>query len=152
MRSRIIASIALLSLGVAILLGCGRTREGVPTVAVSGKVTLDGQPLGGAEVRFVGEKHVGFAVTEADGTFKLIRGAQAGSNQISISKIDESKLPPNMRGLSTADLQSIAQGQGMKTMPGQVVPPKYSDPVTTTLTMDVPAEGTSSADFPLSSK
>lgn len=152
MHSRIVVRVATLSLVVGTLLGCGKTRQGIPTVEVSGKVTLDGQPLGGAEVRFVSEKHVGFAVTEADGTFTLIQGAQAGPNQISISKIDESKLPPNMRGLSTADLQSIAQGRGLKALPGQVVPAKYSDPVTTTLSLDVPAEGTKSADFALSSK
>lgn len=152
MGGKTTAWIALLSLGFGTLLGCGKAPQGVPTVVVSGKVTLDGQPLGGAEVRFLGEKHAGFAITEADGTYSLTNGAQVGPNKVSISKIDPAKLPPNLRGMSMADLQSIAQGQGMKTIPGQVVPRKYSDPVSTTLSLDVPAGGTSSADFALASK
>ena len=152
MGGKTIASIVLLGLALGTLLGCRKAPEGVPTATVSGKVTLDGQPLGGAEVRFLGEKHAGFAVTEADGTFQLTNGAQTGANKVSISKIDQAKLPPNLRGMSMADLQSIAQGQGMKTIPGQVVPRKYSDPASTTLSLDVPADGTSSADFALTSK
>jgi len=152
MRGRIIAVVAGLGLLLGTLLGCGKTSQGVPTVPVSGKVTLDGQPLDGAEVRFIGEKHVGFAKTEAGGVFTLMDGAQAGPNKVAISKIDQNRLPPNLRGLPMADLESIAQGQGMKTIPGQVVPTKYSDPATTTLSFDVPAEGTTNAAFGLSCK
>lgn len=152
MHTKTIVYVAVLSLNFGTYLGCGKSSQEVPTVEVSGKVTLDGQPLGEAEVRFVGEKLAGFAVTEADGSFTLPNGAQPGPNKISISKIDPSKLPPNLRGMSMADLQSIAQGQGMKTVPGQVVPPKYSDPLATTLSFDVPAEGTNIADFALTSK
>lgn len=152
MRSRTMVSIVFLGLMLETLLGCGKTSQGVPTVEVAGKVTLDGRPLDGAEVRFVTEKHAGFALTEVDGSFKLNNGAQAGPNKITVSKIDQSKLPPNLRGLSMADLESVAQAQGMKALPGQVVPAKYSDPVNTTLSLDVPAEGTKSADFGLTSK
>jgi len=128
------------------LAGCGSSSTELPLAEVEGTVTLDGNPLSGALIRFVPVVEAGTsaprveesqAVTDAQGAFTLRGvhggiGAMPGKHRVTISKqvlpngepVDHnSDIPPPLDSLK------------------EVVPKKYSDPEATTLTADVPAEG-----------
>lgn len=87
------AAVALLVVAV-VLPGCGRR---FPMAEVSGKVTLDGEPLSDATVMFVPEKGFAAAGTlQPDGTFRLISGrpgdgAVIGSHKVAVMPADPEK-------------------------------------------------------------
>jgi hypothetical protein len=81
----------LLALVVAIV-GCSTRPADQPEIAaVSGRVTMDGQPLAGVSVVFESERGVlSFGNTDADGRYKLsyirsAKGAGLGKNTVRIS-------------------------------------------------------------------
>jgi hypothetical protein len=116
-----------------IALGCG--KSGPKTVSVSGKVTMDDQPLANATVSFIpadgkditAKEAVG--QTDAQGNYSLklnqsqASGAAPGEYKVSISLIE--------RGASLTN----------------VVPEEYNKK--TKLTFTVPDAGTKEANFPL---
>ncbi len=116
--------------------GCG----GGSTADVSGTVTLDEKPLAGATVTFTPtttkDDGVGgsYAKTEADGRYRLRTvvgdksGAAIGKHKVTISLSKENPANPEA---AVKDL----------------VPAKYN--AKSELTFDVPAGGTSQADFKL---
>jgi hypothetical protein len=124
---------ALLAAAVA---GCG----GSSTADVSGTVTLDEKPLAGATVTFTPastkDSGVGgsYGKTDADGRYRLKTvvgdksGAAVGKHKVTISLTKENPANPE------AAVQDV-------------VPAKYN--VKSDLTFDVPAGGTSQADFKL---
>lgn len=143
------------------LIGCGGGGGGgvdhPPTVAVSGTVTFQGKPLEGATVYFVSEKFSGSGKTNAEGRYELVQGAVPGKNKVSISKIDGGE-NVNNDPASGLDLeQARAASAAAEASDGQVktkivkdlIPKEYSDPNQSQLTVDVPAGGTTSADFRL---
>ena len=76
--------------GLLLISGCGRALDDIGRV--SGRVTLDGQPLANATVIFSpttpGNQFV--AVTDADGEYSLLysaktRGAEPGEHRVTIS-------------------------------------------------------------------
>ena len=122
----------------ALSLGCGKppARAPMQQVPVKGVVTLDGAPLGGAEVVFVTPALATFtAATKEDGSFQLsssFGGEQVckGLCKVTIQKWvmpEGAKLEPNMS----------PQLQGAKPL----LPPTYSDPEKTSLQQDVPEAG-----------
>lgn len=152
-RVLLVCAIALTGL----LGGCGSGGSStVRTARVSGVVTLDGKPLAGAEVRFVGDKFTGFGVTNSEGKYALVQGAVPGTNKVSISKIEGGK---NVDSAVAEDLEQLrtaaaaAQSGGakidLKNIPHEIVPSQYSDPMKTKLTFPVPEGGSTSADFQL---
>ena len=81
-------------LGVLLfLLGCGGQRFG----NVSGKVTLDGEPLAGATVEFSPEGgSPAYGVTDEHGRYKLFfssdqNGAPVGKHRVRITSFNEAK-------------------------------------------------------------
>jgi hypothetical protein len=131
----------LIGLSITVL-GCGR---GGPKVAhVSGRVTLDNKPLANAVVMFSpvpvpGNENPGpdsGGRTDADGRFTLMltgttrEGAVVGKHKVRIKLIREDDITDETP-------------RKFKDLPG-----KYSGKETT-LSCDVPSEGTKSADFPL---
>ncbi len=119
-------------------------------VPVAGRVTLDGKPLAAVHVSFQpiakpGEMHPGggsYAVTDADGKYTLLLvhgerpGAFVGQHRVAITA--RSEAPP-------------ANVDFAKRPPPKVfVPAKYS--TGSELTFEVPAGGTSAADFALKSQ
>lgn len=119
-------------------IGCGKA----PTVPVSGRVTLDGQPLEGASVLFqpvVADANAdGFGSvgqTDADGRFELKaiglphRGAIPGSHRVYISK---PLYPPN--GEYVADIPNA-------------IPDEYH--TGDGISFEVPTDGTIEAAFDL---
>lgn len=138
----------LLTLLACCALGCGRPPARAPSqpVPVTGKVTLDGKPLAGAEVIFTTQTLGIFAAATAeDGSYKLVSsvgGEQIceGPCQVTISKfvLPEGQTPqPDMP----------PEFQGGK----QLLPPRYSRRDETKLGVNVPKEG-GTFDFQLDSK
>jgi hypothetical protein len=151
---------SVLFLGLAV--GCGGPDTPVP---VSGKVTLDGQPVAGAAIQFVpdgnGARRPASAGTESDGSYRITThnpgdGALPGEYKVVITW--EPEPPPQFRpsedGPSRQEQQkAIEQYQAKKKKEGKgyAIPPIYSDPGKTPLRVKVPAPG-GRADFELSAK
>ncbi len=143
---------SLAGLLLAAIAGCSSSETELGTVPVAGTVLLDSQPLAGASVYFMNELRTGQAVTDAEGRFELLQGAAPGPNRIYITKVVNESGTPVEEGI---DLEQLKASQGLPPGPGlpkgfkEVVPPQYSDPFKTELTLDVPADGTDAADFTL---
>lgn len=155
----------ILAAASAAVCGCSGSK-GPHTVPVSGTVTLDGQPLAGAEVHFVGPGFSGFGKTGPDGKYRLVQGAVPGENRVYITKKvggEPSKLVPGFgqEGLDEGQLEAAAQAQRdpetgqippQAAVPRELIPADYSDPANTKLTYTVPDGGASGADFALTSQ
>lgn len=127
---------------VVLAAGC---EDGPKVARVAGRVTLDGKPLPGATINFqpndtkkLTSGPGSFAVTGEDGKYVLQlvgqkkAGAVLGSHQVLVSK-PAREVP--------ADKDDISP---------DLLPAKYNKK--STLTFDVPAGGTETADFDLKSK
>jgi hypothetical protein len=123
--------------------GCGGGSK-VETAKVSGTVQLDGKPLDGAEVNFVAEEYAGIATTDSSGNFEL--EAQPGENTVFISKYEGADPSFDETMISESDTGGPAEG------PKQMVPEKYSDASKTELKFTVPDDGSTDANFDLSTK
>jgi hypothetical protein len=138
-----------LALGVA---GCSDSRP-YRTAPVSGRVTLDGQPLADARLTFQPERDPkaggimngpeAHGVTDADGRFTLTtvfkdRGATIGRNRVTIMtrKMEPVSQDPEAR---------------MKQVAPERVPAKYFT-AKGWLYFDVPPDGTKSANFDLTTR
>lgn len=143
-----IACLALIAIGMLGVVGCG-SGSGHKTVPVSGKITLDGQPLAGANITFqptasekAGSAGPGSAATtDAAGKFVLKTaeakqrpGAVVGKHTVRIAGAQAQRAPDD-------DAQRPAAKDP--------VPERYRDG---SLTFEVPAAGTDKADFALQSK
>jgi len=136
-------------LGAALLCaaaGCG--KDPYKAAAVSGTVTLDGKPLADAWVTFmpVGTKEhpdpgpTSSGKTDAQGKYKLAiepgkPGAVVGKHKVAV----------NAGGGTAGDDRDAGGPRGKEKLPE-----KYN--YKTTLTFDVPPEGTEKADFELKSR
>jgi hypothetical protein len=128
------ASIALL------VCGCSSSEFGSD---VSGRVTLDGQPVGPGTVVFAPPEKTTNPATGTvlvDGSYFLksnrIRGLPPGHYKVSVSIIHQDPVPPGQRGTAPPKLVS---------------PAKYSDPATSGLEYDV-QRGTNTINLELASK
>lgn len=134
----------LLSIGFSLILlslaasGCGGDDYADP-VPVSGKVTLDGQPLGGGTVRFVPadreKAKPGRGEIQTDGSYK----ATTDTENDGLIPAEYSVFFDNPE---TSEVTAKDEGGGVN------IPPKYLAPGTSGLTLSVTGE-TSSADFVL---
>jgi len=121
-------------------------------VPVSGRVTLDGQPLAGAHVSFQpqgGESGSSsaagsgsYALTAADGTYvlHLVQGDRPGA------VVGKHRVEINIRNESDDDRDR----HGQPPPRAKQLPARYN--LRTDLTCDVPAGGKSDANFELTSK
>lgn len=152
----------MLAVGAALALlinlsGCG-SEGGPETVSVSGKVSVDGKPIEGAQVNFFSEEHnfVSTGVTDADGAYQLYAGAVPGENKVWISKMppggpagdpeENPEIDPGqIEAMSEAEFPTEAVGN-------EELPAKFSDPDQTVLKFMVPEDGSDKADFKLTSK
>jgi hypothetical protein len=133
---------------LAAALGCSGSKP-YKTAAVSGRVTLDGQPLAGARLTFTPERTAGEGLlsgpeshgeTDADGRYSLMtvfkdRGATIGRNRVMITTRRLERPPDNPDG----PLKEVAPEQ----VPGRYFTEKAP------LYFDVPTGGTNSANFEL---
>ena len=133
-------SLVPFALALTLVAGCGRGGA----VPVSGRVTLNGQPLANVHVSFqpiaAGKDHNpgggSYGITDADGRFTLrlvetdVAGAVAGKHRVEVT-------PRN------TDDDADRRGKGAPTG----VPARYNR--NSELTFEVPAGGTDKADFVL---
>ena len=157
---RVFFVLSIMAIGV--IHGCGGNSPNIPrTVSVSGKVTLEGKPLVGAEVHFVGEKFSGIGVTNSDGKYSLAQGAVPGTNKLYITKFEGGKSldpaiaddPEQLRVAANSITQDPTRaGSGNvqpADIPHEIVPSQYSDPQKSKLSFPVPESGAANADFQL---
>ncbi|RLT06019.1 MAG: hypothetical protein DWI21_11935 [Planctomycetota bacterium] len=141
--------------------GCSGGSSGFKGVDVSGTVLIDGKPLEGVEVYFFTDQFEGFGKTNTEGKYQLVSGAAPGPNKIYFKKFNPDAVSgidmsiPGMdagQAAAMAEAKAAESGGKKKATSLSLVPPEYSDPKTTKLSFPVPAAGTSSADFKISSK
>ena len=131
------------------LLGCGGSGD-FELAPVSGVVTLDGNPVPQADVVFqpIGDKDHPIPGPSSNGkadaagrfelrTIKDEAGAVVGNHRVLISSPRPAQDPSNDSGLTQPPFKDP-------------IPAQYN--TATTLTFEVPADGTTAADFPLKSK
>jgi hypothetical protein len=137
------------------LSGCGASSGGPGLVPVEGTVLLDDKPLANANVMLVpkGETRgdrASFGKTDAAGKFVVgsadgkKKGAAVGSYGVVINKLvkpDGSDFVPDPNA-------GLEDSGGWK----ELLPVSYSDPAQSTLTAEVPAEGTKGLEFKLKGK
>jgi hypothetical protein len=145
---------SLIAIFVGSLVGCepGNTYETAP---VSGNVTMDGKPLEGAEIYFIGEGMTAFAVTDANGQYQFERGAVVGENQVYFRRMVGEMALDSSAEIDATQLEAMAAAQGPmpgKNVPRQVIPSTYSDPAHPHFKFPVPQTGTTAADFDIKSK
>ena len=140
--------VALVSLGCA--LGCGEAA--VRTEAVSGSVTVKGQPAKNVEIYFVHPKLVTTGKTDDKGKFQLVQGAVGGENKVYFKEgvsAATSKFA-GQEGIDDYQAQMAAgSGSSKPVTPKSVLPPEYTNAVEPKLNFLVPAGGTTTADFKL---
>ncbi len=128
------------SLTCLILLGCGGEDLG----SVTGKVTMDGQPLPNAIVTFVpeGGGRTGIGKTDANGEYTLVfaggEGATIGKNKVAVTTAPEAAEVSGMRS-DSPEYAAQASGGTMSdySKPAVIekIPARYNK--STELTFDV---------------
>lgn len=106
---------------LAVLLGgCGRSGEQPPNlVSVTGKVTLNGEPLAGASISFVPRDQTkgtgGFGATLPDGSYEILhrsskKGIEPGAYTVLFSKFampDGSPIPAGQNATDVGATESL---------------------------------------------
>ena len=131
-----------------VCLGCG---DGSSLVSVTGKVTLDGEPLPGADVSFRpnGKGETAYATTAQDGSFSLqtIRqkpGAAPGTYRVTVSKVES----PEYEGKSDTMPIDLDPRKYQSTW---LTPKRYSNPETSGFKVRV-TEGMAPVELELNSQ
>ena len=114
----------VLFIGVLGLSGCGQNEK---MVKVTGKVTLNKQPVTSGSVSFVGEPFAGNAPIKPDGTYELLEAPVGKELAISVRTAPGGPGPKSgpvaPKGVDlTGMMAPEAKGKGVR------IPMKYSDP------------------------
>lgn len=140
----------LTALSVLTFSGCGGASDG--RVAISGSVTLDGKPLDGGTIAFIGGGggSLATASTNKEGKFQI--QVALGMNKVAISKDDpaaaiQTAVKPEDMQMGT-DAEYKAQ---QKSKPKELVPAKYSKPDSSGLSFEI-VSGMQPLSISLSSK
>jgi len=154
MKSQLCWSSVVIFLGVT---SCSKGPEGPKLVPVEGVVTLDGKPLSAADVMFIPNDDTtkgqgGVGRTDASGRFSLQshdrrqKGAPLGSYRVIINKLVK---PDGSDYVPDPNAGPFDTG-GFK----ELLPAAYRDGDTnqSTLTAEVPADGTTTLEFKLNSR
>lgn len=145
-RRQLLGCLFVAALGLIATSGCG---PGGPAVAkVTGKVTVNGNPIKGAAVQFYPAKGpMAVAITDDQGSFTISPGAPIGMNKVSISKpaakAAGNSMPanPTPEDMAKMAAQSSKGGSLKRTEPPKSeVPEKYGNPETSELTADVSSD------------
>jgi hypothetical protein len=129
----------LLGFGCLLFLaGCGGGGKEYP---VSGVVTLDGNPVANATVRFFPDEGTdpmssGYALTGTDGKFVVTGGKNPKGLAAGRYKVTVSKTPPQTAS-SEEGAGAVVEGPGLK----DEFPPIYSNPTQTILSYSVTGDG-----------
>jgi len=130
----------LWALPLLLVAGCGGEPDnGMRPLA--GVVTLDGQPLVGADINFFNEQHTYGMMTLSEGKFDIPGGALPGTYKVTISKL---------KGLDQIP-EGIAVAPSATANP-ETLPADFSNPRRTKLSFTLPAEGHRDVRFNVESK
>jgi hypothetical protein len=120
--------------------GCG--SKWPKTVPVSGKVTLDENPVEGAAVCLIPDSggRFGYGTTDANGdftvsTFEANDGATLGSHKIVITKADV--IAPNRVAATIEEQDELTRAGVEGWIFKSLIPEKYGNPDTTELSVEV---------------
>lgn len=152
---RLLSVVAIVGFAV----GCGGSGRSASTEPVTGTVTLNGTPVGGAVVAFSPKDpgvSAAFGTTDATGKFVLTTvepgdGAMVGSYAVTVTKTSApagaasgpSNFDPNSEeSMDAAYAEYYAsQNEGEDSLPKDLLPVKYKDPSTSGLTAEVTSGG-----------
>ncbi|MGL4465590.1 MAG: hypothetical protein ACRDD1_05985 [Planctomycetia bacterium] len=144
----------VLSASFLFAVGCGGgDPTGPKLVPASGRVTLNGSSLDGASVYFVPEqvegRNVGAAaVSGSDGKYRLkYRGEKPGAVPGSYKVFVVKYVKPD--GSAIPDDPAKTEADWMALGAKNIIPVRYTNRVTTTLKIEVPAAGGDSLNFDL---
>ncbi len=152
---RLLACVVACSLVCLACIGCG--PDGPELGTVSGKVTMDGQPLTNGLITFEPEAggRASIGKTDSNGQYKLIRvereGAEIGSHKVSVTTITEAEAVEDMGSDSDAYAKQ-AMGDASAYDSAEVaepIPARYN--VSTELVKEVKA-GDNTIDLELTSQ
>ena len=148
------SSLGLMPLLLLALVGCNSAPAGPPLVPAEGLISLNGKPLGAADLIFVPQGETkgqgGVGRTDAAGKFQLsshdrkFKGVPAGTYRVVINKLvkpdGSDYIPdPNAGPMDTGGFREL-------------LPAAYSDMGVTTLQADIPEAGKKDLEFKLISK
>lgn len=150
-RMTLRVGLVLAIVGAMLACGCGKSGpEGPPTYAVTGKVTLDGNPVEGASVGFVASAGGNSAIgtTDASGAYQLSTfgsndGAVAGQYKVKVTKYKGqggAVAPGGVTGPIDDGGQHPAdyvESEADAAPPENELPANYADPTTSGLTATV---------------
>jgi hypothetical protein len=153
MECRMLLRVLAATLALGLVAGCGGSGEsGVETVAVSGTVYLDDNPLAGCAVHFIhSDKYVGIGQTDSSGKYEL--KAEPGENTVLFFKSKDSGLTEEeqeMEDMAGTEIGEEGEEDAEGGEEGQLIPARYGDADQTDQKFNVPAEGATDADFKLS--
>ena len=120
------------------ILGCGNDFPG--RVAISGIVELDGKPLDGASVAFIGDGGGALATATTDKLGEFRVKVATGTNKVSVSKVDPNAAAAIADAPKAEDMLMGTPEQVKKIVqPKPGVPEKYGNPATSNLQFDISA-------------
>jgi len=153
--------------------GCPGGDAGVGTVPVTGTVTLDGSPVGGATVSFTpksGDLRAATGMTDSGGRFELTTvaggdGAMPGSYTVTIAKTAAQaaapaedpramggELTPEQREAASQAAADAMSGGGAAAAAESAIPEKYASADTSGFTADVSPGGENDFTFDMTSQ
>jgi hypothetical protein len=127
--------ITFLLLALVAAAGCDSSAEGPQTFAVTGEVTLDGQPVAGADVAFLPDTNTpdtapAQAVTDDSGRFEVVTIFDQG-------RTTQAGMTPGTYGVQVTRLQRPPPSAGLSQAPRNMLPKKYASPATSGLSAKV---------------
>lgn len=140
----------LLLLAMVATAGCGG-EGGVEKVQIKGTVNLDGSPLAGASIAFVGNNGgtFGTATTDAKGVFTL--RAAIGINKVSVAKSNPEAAKPADPNVDQTMGTYEDYVKSLKSLPKPSVAERYGDPARSGIQFDV-GKGMPALDIDVTSK
>jgi len=132
--------------------GCGPGGAPKPsTVKVTGKVLYKDQPVAGASVAFLGDGQIpaAWGRTDAEGKFELTTtesgdGAVPGMHKVTVSKSAAPKTTSTATGVASME-EAVKKSQEPKgkeeAAPTSLLPEKYAQAATSTLSFEVKSPG-----------
>jgi hypothetical protein len=118
------------------LVGCGSTASGPATIPVTGEVTLNGQPVAGADVAFMPRVErpdlvPAQAITDDTGRFEVVSLFDQGRTT------STGMLP----GAYSVSITQLEQPPSSARPPRNLLPEKYAAPESSELSAEVASEG-----------
>jgi hypothetical protein len=147
--------ISAIVLNLFLLAGCGQSSRTIKTDVVTGKITLDGQPLADANINFTplnGEGNAAYSITDEKGVYKLqtLQGkANAGTTPGEyLVTIHKSVFEPTGKKVTNQETKELTDELKSR----ELVPDIYHNPKKSKLKVVVVDGQTNTFDFDLKSK